>query len=116
MLSVCRPSQRVVTEALGGPLADSWSIHYTDMSPSPSAAGYLLKPRPHWLSFQCALQQRTYDDGCSGDLRGTPLQIGGLIGNSVSSTFAASSAIVNGFFTTRCSEGSSFVGPTYPVI
>jgi hypothetical protein len=33
-------------------------------------------------------------------------------GKSSCSTFAASSAIVKGFFRTRCSEGSSFVGPT----
>ena len=38
------------------------------------------------------------------------------VGKSTSSTLAASSAIVNGFFRTRFSEGSSFVGPTYPVI
>jgi hypothetical protein len=34
------------------------------------------------------------------------------LGKSTSSIFAASSAIVKGFFTTRCSKGSSFVGPT----
>ena len=46
-------------------------------------------------------------------LLGRPLL---AFGNSNSSTFSASSAIVNGFFRTRCSMGSSLVRPTYPVI